>query len=144
CFLGCALSNLALDNTTVAEHGFSFVVEPYHQLGAEAAITAVDVQVSFDDGESWRAAGVEPREDGTYRVSLQHPPSDRSSGAVSVRVTAHDDEGGSVEQTLERLYELAPDACPGGHDDPTDRKSTRLNSSHVKSSYAVFCLKKNN
>src|SRR5690606_41320504 len=24
----------------------------------------------------------------------------------------------------------------------TDRKSTRLNSSHVKSSYAVFCLKK--
>src|SRR5690606_41009028 len=25
---------------------------------------------------------------------------------------------------------------------PTDRKSTRLNSSHVKISYAVFCLKK--
>src|SRR5690606_40017765 len=25
-----------------------------------------------------------------------------------------------------------------------DRKSTRLNSSHVKSSYAVFCMKKNN
>src|SRR5690606_41657637 len=25
---------------------------------------------------------------------------------------------------------------------PVDRKSTRLNSSHVKSSYAVFCLKK--
>src|SRR5690606_41748255 len=25
---------------------------------------------------------------------------------------------------------------------PRDRKSTRLNSSHVKSSYAVFCLKK--
>src|SRR5690606_40752641 len=28
------------------------------------------------------------------------------------------------------------------HDDPLDRKSTRLNSSHVKISYAVFCLKK--
>src|SRR5690606_41887980 len=26
---------------------------------------------------------------------------------------------------------------------PGDRKSTRLNSSHVKISYAVFCLKKN-
>src|SRR5690606_40971938 len=26
----------------------------------------------------------------------------------------------------------------------TDRKSTRLNSSHVKISYAVFCLKKKN
>src|SRR5207302_10012613 len=30
----------------------------------------------------------------------------------------------------------------GGND--VDRKSTRLNSSHVKISYAVFCLKKKN
>src|SRR5690606_42057075 len=28
--------------------------------------------------------------------------------------------------------------------EPVDRKSTRLNSSHVKISYAVFCLKKKN
>src|SRR5207249_10785429 len=28
--------------------------------------------------------------------------------------------------------------------DPGDRKSTRLNSSHVSISYAVFCLKKKN
>src|SRR3712207_8085974 len=27
---------------------------------------------------------------------------------------------------------------------PADRKSTRLNSSHANTSYAVFCLKKNN
>src|SRR5204863_4720509 len=33
---------------------------------------------------------------------------------------------------------IAP--CPR----PTDRKSTRLNSSHVEISYAVFCLKKKN
>src|SRR5436309_13329929 len=31
-------------------------------------------------------------------------------------------------------------ACRSGHS--SDRKSTRLNSSHVKISYAVFCLKK--
>src|SRR5690606_41868444 len=30
----------------------------------------------------------------------------------------------------------------GGGPVPQDRKSTRLNSSHVKISYAVFCLKK--
>src|SRR6266511_5568534 len=30
------------------------------------------------------------------------------------------------------------------HADRSDRKSTRLNSSHVKISYAVFCLKKKN
>src|SRR5690349_22205046 len=31
---------------------------------------------------------------------------------------------------------------PSGGADPKDRKSTRLNSSHVEISYAVFCLKK--
>src|SRR3712207_7996013 len=31
-----------------------------------------------------------------------------------------------------------------GSDDTTDRKSTRLNSSHANISYAVFCLKKKN
>src|SRR5690606_40264603 len=36
-----------------------------------------------------------------------------------------------------------PRRPPGGHRPaPRDRKSTRLNSSHVKISYAVFCLKK--
>src|SRR5699024_12875198 len=31
-----------------------------------------------------------------------------------------------------------------GHTETVDRKSTRLNSSHVSISYAVFCLKKKN
>src|SRR5699024_12742726 len=34
------------------------------------------------------------------------------------------------------------DAAPWFPPAPTDRKSTRLNSSHVSISYAVFCLKK--
>src|SRR5256885_8130735 len=32
--------------------------------------------------------------------------------------------------------------CPPGPRTPGDRKSTRLNSSHLVISYAVFCLKK--
>src|SRR5690606_41219642 len=35
-----------------------------------------------------------------------------------------------------------PRRAARGEPRPTDRKSTRLNSSHVKISYAVFCLKK--
>src|SRR5690554_7772754 len=34
------------------------------------------------------------------------------------------------------------DTAPTGHTLRLDRKSTRLNSSHVRISYAVFCLKK--
>src|SRR5690606_39529987 len=41
------------------------------------------------------------------------------------------------------VYEINP-AAAGRWDTSGDRKSTRLNSSHVKISYAVFCLKKKN
>src|SRR5256885_5715785 len=40
-----------------------------------------------------------------------------------------------------RRQELVRDLCDGGG---VDRKSTRLNSSHLVISYAVFCLKKKN
>src|SRR6266480_5095540 len=42
------------------------------------------------------------------------------------------------------LLVRAPSRCDGheGRDDRRDRKSTRLNSSHMSISYAVFCLKK--
>src|SRR5690349_23468596 len=36
----------------------------------------------------------------------------------------------------------AANGCPASAPASTDRKSTRLNSSHVEISYAVFCLKK--
>src|SRR5690625_6722951 len=41
-----------------------------------------------------------------------------------------------------RLLPLARRVSPSGRINAVDRKSTRLNSSHVASSYAVFCLKK--
>src|SRR5437868_11911072 len=49
------------------------------------------------------------------------------------------------EMIWEELHERGLDREPVGMDVPdmtTDRKSTRLNSSHVSISYAVFCLKK--
>src|SRR5690554_7972016 len=41
-----------------------------------------------------------------------------------------------------RLHPRAGDGAVGGRGGRGDRKSTRLNSSHVRISYAVFCLKK--
>src|SRR2546426_6269124 len=38
--------------------------------------------------------------------------------------------------------EIHSDHFPPDAEDSTDRKSTRLNSSHLVISYAVFCLKK--
>src|SRR5699024_12227644 len=44
--------------------------------------------------------------------------------------------GGDDDKAMHALGVLV------GHELETDRKSTRLNSSHVSISYAVFCLKK--
>src|SRR5699024_12179275 len=53
---------------------------------------------------------------------------------------------GSISIKVDSIYSLkdAVDAHIAVENRNTDRKSTRLNSSHVSISYAVFCLKKYN
>src|SRR5436309_10742654 len=48
-----------------------------------------------------------------------------------------------IERAGEKVRLLLDDGT-SAEGDVLDRKSTRLNSSHVKISYAVFCLKKKN
>src|SRR5690606_41741632 len=69
----------------------------------------------------------EPRErPGAGRVE----PADLPRTQREAEVQAVPDVDDPVDDALERVLE------------EVDRKSTRLNSSHVKISYAVFCLKK--
>src|SRR5690554_7523386 len=49
---------------------------------------------------------------------------------------------GPLDPSLARLGVPGADHEVVGRDREEDRKSTRLNSSHVRISYAVFCLKK--
>src|SRR5690606_7218019 len=51
---------------------------------------------------------------------------------------------GSIEQAVTAVKAGAVDYVTKPIRPKQDRKSTRLNSSHVKPSYAVFCLKKQN
>src|SRR5256885_5685140 len=85
-----------------------------------------------------------------------YPPLSRSLGGIGV--DRHEARGGRCEQTVREgewhrpEIELQPRRGPGDHGDAPrhseqpgdeqDRKSTRLNSSHLVISYAVFCLKK--
>src|SRR5438874_8765800 len=51
---------------------------------------------------------------------------------------------GLLKEANRELASLLRDVHSGPDTDLLDRKSTRLNSSHVEISYAVFCLKKKN
>src|SRR5690625_2222635 len=83
---------------------------------------------------------------GGQRVAIVDP---------ETRLACHDDEvgeiwisGGSVAHGYWGSSELSAETFAATISDtgegPLDRKSTRLNSSHVAISYAVFCLKKKN
>src|SRR5690606_42105854 len=58
--------------------------------------------------------------------------------------TVHDELGGGTWEWRGPDAYVRLDPAQGQVEADVDRKSTRLNSSHVKSSYAVFCLKKKN
>src|SRR5699024_11658513 len=49
-----------------------------------------------------------------------------------------------LEKVHARGLTISAFSCHDNPISPKDRKSTRLNSSHVSISYAVFCLKKKN
>src|SRR5690606_40891842 len=70
-------------------------------------------------------------------------PDDRLCGRehIAVVLQHHLDAGVENPRGHVRALDVPPDAQKGP---ALDRKSTRLNSSHVKISYAVFCLKKKN
>src|SRR5690606_40317343 len=70
------------------------------------------------------------------------PPRDPAlpAGAPPAGVAAH--HGGRLHRPGWPRLVGPCGRFPSLLDSPGDRKSTRLNSSHVKSSYAVFCLKK--
>src|SRR5437868_8463959 len=70
------------------------------------------------------------------RESVQLPPAARFH--ISKLEDKYREQVLAMASTLVSLVDLK-DCYTGGH---RDRKSTRLNSSHVSISYAVFCLKK--
>src|SRR5438045_8183028 len=89
------------------------------------AIAAVVLEWSFASGESQAAAGGAflPHQ-ALYELSLVKS---RGSNAIN-----------SARGRI--LYNFSGSSCEGYTSE--DRKSTRLNSSHLGISYAVFCLKK--
>src|SRR5690625_6718047 len=80
------------------------------------------------------------------RASMTWTPSTARSSRLSAEdpaVSAAPHRPQEAAMTQPDDYEVDPTQEPARtpHPDP-DRKSTRLNSSHVAISYAVFCLKK--
>src|SRR5256885_8689278 len=72
-----------------------------------------------------------------YTTLFRSVHADRGQGAGAARRDRQRDLPGRAVDVVLGGARRAP-----GEDEPQDRKSTRLNSSHLVISYAVFCLKK--
>src|SRR5256885_7833083 len=76
-----------------------------------------------------------------FRTVSRHDPDDQSTGdgdenAVDTQMVAHRRNHRGTPSAKVKQVREQPDQAQ------QDRKSTRLNSSHLVISYAVFCLKK--
>ncbi len=87
------------DRNTVRADTVRIPVTVQRQSGAPvAALGALSVDVSFDDGRTWRPAEVAPDR---QSVTITHP---RSARYVSLRAHATDTDGNGVTQTVLRAY----------------------------------------
>src|SRR5256885_12031639 len=72
--------------------------------------------------------------------SLWGPSSGRGATPHSTRRQIHDNRCTRYLVPVDLVAQRGPPSVGGPHD-RADRKSTRLNSSHLVTSYAVFCSK---
>ncbi|HEX6681269.1 MAG TPA: hypothetical protein VF062_00625 [Candidatus Limnocylindrales bacterium] len=101
---------LALDNTAKANGSHVITVTGYYQerLSTPPKVTALKVEASFDGGQTWQpAATVAAGSPNTYTSEINHPGRERVDGAVSLRITAADDRGNTVTQTMPSAYRLS-------------------------------------
>jgi hypothetical protein len=116
--LGLDIGNRAVAGRT---HAFTITAGHHSRAIDRARVGELSVEASFDDGATWVDARVvagprdtldtggflpaaAPRQ--AFDVVLAIPPLAHTSGAVSLRVSAVDANGGTVEQTIQRAYLL--------------------------------------
>lgn len=103
--------NLPLDllNRAPSRTSYNFTLDVGHQAGIDGpAITAVHAWASFNDGTNWQPISLVQTPSGQLRATVHHPAKADSDGAVSLRVTATDADGNSIDQTIRHAYGLNP------------------------------------
>src|SRR5207249_10355779 len=127
-----------------SEQTFQLLVESIQ----DCAIFMLDLdgRVASWNAVAERIKGYRAHEIMGEHFSMFYPPDDVAQGKpqwaleIAEREGRHEDEGWRVRKDGTRFW--ANTVISPMRDSQGDRKSTRLNSSHVSISYAVFCLKK--
>ncbi|MFD5065591.1 S8 family serine peptidase [Streptomyces sp. NPDC058394] len=90
------------DTSGRADRHAGLTVTTSHLPGTTAAIDKPSLEVSYDDGKTWQRADLDRSGNG-WNTSLHAPA---SAGFATLRVTARDNAGNSVSQTITRAFGL--------------------------------------
>lgn len=86
----------------------------FENLGPKAArVTKASLRWSVNGGRTWRRAGLKRLDRNSFRVRYRNPPAKGQRRYVSLRVTAKDAGGRTVEETALRAYRLRKASNPG-------------------------------
>jgi hypothetical protein len=92
-----------LNNSAPAGRPYLVPVSLKPQPGSTPSATRkITVEVSYDEGATWRTANLIRTGTDTWLAALRHP----SKGSVSFRGTAERADGGTVDYTVIRAYNL--------------------------------------
>lgn len=87
-------------------HDLDLTVRNQDGLAAPAGVE-LKVEASFDDGKTWKGqVRVKDRGHNRFTATVERPDGQRHSTFVTLRITASDKAGNTVEQTVERAYRL--------------------------------------
>ncbi|NBE83302.1 S8 family peptidase [Micromonospora rubida] len=95
-----------LANQAVAGRSQEITIGGHYGNGLAAPkLRSLKMWVSTDDGANWKSVKVD-KHNGKFSGRISHPKLEQTTGAVSIRVHAVDENGSTVEQTLHRAYGL--------------------------------------
>ena len=101
--LAYRITRLALNESAPPGQQVLDITAGHLQLAAAAPVTRATVQVSFDNGKTWRPAEVTSLGGGHYRAIYTAP----AGCSVTLRVSASDAAHGQITETITRAYRIA-------------------------------------
>lgn len=92
-------------NTVKGTGYYGVIISARAQDGAPAPHhPKMRVEISYDDGRTWRTANVRTHGQNCVRATLNRPSHSGGTAYATVRVTAHDAAGNSIQQTVHRAW----------------------------------------
>ncbi|MEU6706213.1 S8 family serine peptidase [Streptomyces wuyuanensis] len=84
-------------------HGVGLTIRMQDGMAAPRGVT-LKVETSYDDGRTWSDAHTAGKGDGRFTAGIERPTRVHGDAYVTLRVTATDDHGNRIRQTVDRAY----------------------------------------